>query len=49
MMTLVSLKGQWKAYLSAQLMDYQNGDRKAGKKMAKQLKEDCIRKMVLPV
>lgn len=33
------LKGQWKAYLSAQLMDFQNGDRKADKKMSKQLKK----------
>lgn len=33
------LKGQWKAYLAAQLMDYQNKDRKAPKKMAKKLKK----------
>ncbi|WP_299878348.1 cytochrome c4 [uncultured Cocleimonas sp.] len=31
------LKGQWKSYLAAQMMDYQNKDRKATKKMAKQL------------
>jgi len=33
------LKGQWKSYLTAQMMDYQNGDRKASKKMSKQLKK----------
>ena len=33
------LKGQWKAYLAAQFMDYSNGDRKASKKMAKQFKK----------
>ena len=33
------LKGQWKAYLAAQLMDYQNKDRKAPKKMKKKLKK----------
>ncbi len=31
------LKGQWKSYLAAQMMDYQNKDRKATKKMAKQM------------
>ena len=31
------LKGQWKSYLVAQMMDYQNKDRKATKKMAKQV------------
>lgn len=31
------LKGQWKSYLAAQLMDYQNKDRKATKKMAKKM------------
>lgn len=33
------LKGQWKSYLAAQLMDFQNKDRKAPKKMAKKLKK----------
>jgi len=33
------LKGQWKPYLSAQLMDYQNKDRKASSKMSKKLKK----------
>ncbi|MEE9352281.1 MAG: c-type cytochrome [Thiotrichaceae bacterium] len=33
------LKGQWKEYLAAQLMDYQNKDRKAPKKMKKKLKK----------
>ncbi|MEE9327394.1 MAG: c-type cytochrome [Cocleimonas sp.] len=33
------LKGQWKSYLAAQLMDYQNKDRKAPKKMKKKLKK----------
>jgi sulfide dehydrogenase cytochrome subunit len=32
------LQGQWKSYLAAQLMDYQNKDRKASKKMAKKFK-----------
>ena len=31
------LKGQWKSYLAAQMMDYQNKDRKATKKMAKKM------------
>jgi len=33
------LKGQWKSYLSAQMMDYHNKDRKATKKMAKKMKK----------
>ena len=33
------LKGQWKSYLSAQMMDYHNKDRKASKKMAKKMKK----------
>ena len=33
------LKGQWKAYLSAQMKDYHNKDRKASKKMAKKMKK----------
>ncbi len=33
------LKGQWKSYLAAQMMDYQNKDRKASKKMAKKFKK----------
>jgi len=33
------LTGQWKAYLSAQLKDYHNKDRKASKKMAKKMKK----------
>ena len=33
------LQGQWKSYLAAQLMDFQNKDRKAPKKMAKKLKK----------
>lgn len=33
------LKGQWKSYLAAQMMDYQNKDRKASKKMAKKFKQ----------
>lgn len=33
------LKGQWKSYLAAQMMDFQNKDRKAPKKMAKKLKK----------
>lgn len=33
------LQGQWKAYLSAQMMDYHNKDRKATKKMAKKMKK----------
>ena len=33
------LKGQWKSYIAAQLMDYQNNDRKASKKMAKKFKQ----------
>lgn len=33
------LKGQWKAYLAAQLMDYQSKDREATKKMRKKLKK----------
>lgn len=33
------LKGQWKPYLSAQMMDYHNKDRKATKKMAKKMKK----------
>lgn len=32
------LKGQWRPYLAAQLMDYQNNDRVASKKMGKKLK-----------
>jgi sulfide dehydrogenase cytochrome subunit len=32
------LKGQWRPYISAQLMDYQNKDRIASKKMGKKLK-----------
>ncbi len=32
------LKGQWKSYLSNQLMDFQNKDRKAPRKMTKRLK-----------
>ena len=31
------LKGQWKSYLAGQLMDFQNKDRKAPKKMKKKL------------
>ncbi len=31
------LKGQWKSYLAAQMMDYQNKDRKATKKMGKKM------------
>ena len=31
------LKGQWRSYLAAQLMDFQNKDRKAPKKMKKKL------------
>jgi len=33
------LTGQWKSYLSAQMMDYHNKDRKASKKMAKKMKK----------
>lgn len=33
------LMGQWRAYLTAQLMDFQNKDRKAVKKMKKKLKK----------
>ena len=33
------LKGQWKSYLVAQMMDFQNKDRKASKKMAKKMKK----------
>lgn len=33
------LKGQWKAYLAAQLMDYKNKDRTATKKMRKKLEK----------
>jgi len=33
------LKGQTKSYLVAQMMDYQNKDRKASKKMAKKMKK----------
>ena len=33
------LKGQWKSYLTAQMMDYQSDSRKATKKMKKQLKK----------
>ena len=33
------LKGQWKAYIAAQMMDFQNKDRKAPKKMAKQFEK----------
>lgn len=33
------LKGQWKSYLTAQMMDYHNKDRKASKKMAKKMKK----------
>lgn len=33
------LTGQWKSYLSAQMMDYHNKDRKAPKKMKKKLKK----------
>ncbi len=33
------LKGQWKDYLAGQIMDFQNKDRKAPKKMAKKLKK----------
>ncbi len=33
------LKGQWKSYLKAQLMDFHNKDRKAPKKMAKKMKK----------
>ena len=33
------LKGQWKSYLKAQLMDYHKKDRKATKKMAKKMKK----------
>jgi sulfide dehydrogenase cytochrome subunit len=33
------LKGQWKSYLAAQMMDYQKKDRKASKKMAKKFKK----------
>ena len=33
------LKGQWKSYLSAQMMDFHNKDRKASKKMAKKMKK----------
>ena len=33
------LQGQWKPYLAAQMMDYQNKDRKATKKMKKKLKK----------
>ncbi len=32
------LKGQWKAYISAQLMDFQSKEREATKKMAKKMK-----------
>lgn len=33
------LKGQWKPYLTAQMMDFQNKDREATKKMNKKLKK----------
>ena len=33
------LKGQWKSYLAAQMMDFHNKDRKAPKKMAKKMKK----------
>lgn len=33
------LKGQWKPYLAAQMMDYHNKDRKATKKMKKKMKK----------
>jgi sulfide dehydrogenase cytochrome subunit len=33
------LKGQWKAYLNAQMMDFHNKDRNASKKMAKKMKK----------
>lgn len=33
------LKGQWKAYLAAQLMDFQSKDREATKKMNKKMKK----------
>ena len=33
------LQGQWKSYTAAQLMDFHAGDRKASKKMAKQMKK----------
>ncbi len=33
------LKGQWKSYLKAQMMDFHNKDRKAPKKMAKKMKK----------
>ncbi len=33
------LKGQWKSYLAAQMMDFHNKDRKATKKMAKKMKK----------
>ena len=33
------LKGQWKSYLTAQMMDFHNKDRKAPKKMAKKMKK----------
>lgn len=33
------LTGQWKAYLSDQMKDYHNKDRKASKKMAKKMKK----------
>ena len=33
------LKGQWKSYTAAQMMDFQNKDRKAPKKMAKQFEK----------
>jgi len=33
------LKGQWKSYLTAQMMDFHNKDRKATKKMAKKMKK----------
>ena len=33
------LKGQWKSYLAAQLMDFHNKDRKAPKNMAKKVKK----------
>jgi len=33
------LKGQWKSYLAAQMMDYKSKDREASKKMAKKMKK----------
>lgn len=33
------LQGQWKSYTASQLMDFHNKDRKASKKMAKQMKK----------